>query len=176
MALPLRHPHAPAARSRGRIGVLQPSGEVTRYSPEYNPIERCWSKMKNELRTRAAGTLHARSRRSPHPWSRSPRKMPVVGSPAAATSSLLTGEQTALTSRRGAYRSCSGAGCDVVPQSREHPTQVDTVRDLIVETHLSDCPRTRPSNKDSRQLPPEDSILHSRFQRRCWQPASHRRR
>ncbi len=32
---------------------------LPRYSPEYNPIEPCWSKMKNELRTRAARTLTA---------------------------------------------------------------------------------------------------------------------
>lgn len=32
---------------------------LPRYSPEYNPIELCWSKMKNELRTRAARVLDA---------------------------------------------------------------------------------------------------------------------
>lgn len=30
---------------------------LPRYSPEYNPIELCWSKVKNELRSRAARTL-----------------------------------------------------------------------------------------------------------------------
>ena len=30
---------------------------LPRYSPEYNPIEPCWSKVKNELRSRAARTL-----------------------------------------------------------------------------------------------------------------------
>ena len=30
---------------------------LPRYSPEYNPIEPCWSKVKNELRTRAARSL-----------------------------------------------------------------------------------------------------------------------
>lgn len=32
---------------------------LPRYSPEYNPIESCWSKLKNELRSRAARTLDA---------------------------------------------------------------------------------------------------------------------
>jgi transposase len=32
---------------------------LPRYSPEYNPIEPCWSKMKNELRSRAARTLES---------------------------------------------------------------------------------------------------------------------
>jgi transposase len=30
---------------------------LPRYSPEFNPIELCWSKMKNALRSRAARTL-----------------------------------------------------------------------------------------------------------------------
>jgi transposase len=30
---------------------------LPRYSPEFNPIEHCWSKLKNELRSRAARTL-----------------------------------------------------------------------------------------------------------------------
>lgn len=30
---------------------------LPRYSPEFNPIEPCWSKMKNSLRTKAARTL-----------------------------------------------------------------------------------------------------------------------
>jgi transposase len=30
---------------------------LPRYSPEFNPIEQCWSKLKNELRSRAARTL-----------------------------------------------------------------------------------------------------------------------
>jgi transposase len=30
---------------------------LPRYSPEYNPIELCWSKVKTELRSRAARTL-----------------------------------------------------------------------------------------------------------------------
>jgi transposase len=30
---------------------------LPRYSPEFNPIELCWSKMKNHLRSRAARTL-----------------------------------------------------------------------------------------------------------------------
>jgi len=32
---------------------------LPRYSPEYNPIEPCWSKMKNDLRSRAARTREA---------------------------------------------------------------------------------------------------------------------
>lgn len=32
---------------------------LPRYSPEYNPIEPCWSKLKNELRSRAARTLES---------------------------------------------------------------------------------------------------------------------
>jgi transposase len=32
---------------------------LPRYSPEWNPIEACWSKMKNHLRTRAARTLQS---------------------------------------------------------------------------------------------------------------------
>lgn len=32
---------------------------LPRYSPEFNPIEPCWSKLKNELRTRAARTLES---------------------------------------------------------------------------------------------------------------------
>jgi transposase len=32
---------------------------LPRYSPEFNPIEPCWSKLKNELRSRAARTLDA---------------------------------------------------------------------------------------------------------------------
>lgn len=32
---------------------------LPRYSPEYNPIELCWSKIKNELKRRAARTLDA---------------------------------------------------------------------------------------------------------------------
>lgn len=30
---------------------------LPRYSPEFNPIERCWSKVKNHLRSQAARTL-----------------------------------------------------------------------------------------------------------------------
>lgn len=32
---------------------------LPRYSPEFNPIEPCWSKFKNELRSRAARTLES---------------------------------------------------------------------------------------------------------------------
>jgi transposase len=32
---------------------------LPRYSPEFNPIEPCWSKLKNELRSRAARTLES---------------------------------------------------------------------------------------------------------------------
>jgi transposase len=32
---------------------------LPRYSPEFNPIEPCWSKLKNELRGRAARTLES---------------------------------------------------------------------------------------------------------------------
>jgi transposase len=32
---------------------------LPRYSPEFNPIEQCWSKLKNELRSRAARTLES---------------------------------------------------------------------------------------------------------------------
>lgn len=32
---------------------------LPRYSPEFNPIELCWSKLKNELRSRAARTLES---------------------------------------------------------------------------------------------------------------------
>ena len=32
---------------------------LPRYSPEFNPIEPCWSKLKNFLRTRAARTLES---------------------------------------------------------------------------------------------------------------------
>lgn len=32
---------------------------LPRYSPDYNPIEPCWSKLKNDLRSRAARTLES---------------------------------------------------------------------------------------------------------------------
>ena len=32
---------------------------LPRYSPEFNPIEPCWSKLKNELRSRAARSLES---------------------------------------------------------------------------------------------------------------------
>ena len=32
---------------------------LPRYSPEFNPIEPCWSKLKNELRSRAARTVES---------------------------------------------------------------------------------------------------------------------
>jgi transposase len=39
---------------------------LPRYSPEFNPIELCWSKMKNALRSRAARTLEVLQM----PWAR----------------------------------------------------------------------------------------------------------
>lgn len=68
---------------------------LRRYSPDFNPIEPCWSRMENELRTRAARTLRWKGQWQQR-WSRSPRATPAAGSPIAAISSLPTDQQTAL--------------------------------------------------------------------------------
>lgn len=55
--------HLPAHKRPGVRASIEKAGckllFLPRYSPEYNPIEPCWSKMKNALRTRAARMLDA---------------------------------------------------------------------------------------------------------------------
>ena len=69
------------------------------YSPDLNPIEPCWSKLKTRLRARGARTW-TRSRPNSAPRSPpSPPRMPRAGSASAATA-LPTETKTALVAQR----------------------------------------------------------------------------
>ena len=50
------------------------------YSPDFNPIELCWSKIKTWLRTAKARTAEALLEAFATPWLRSPPKTPWLGS------------------------------------------------------------------------------------------------
>ncbi len=55
------------------------------YSPEFNPIEKMWSKLKASLRSAEARTRPHLSKPSLALWGASPPKMPGIGLPIAAT-------------------------------------------------------------------------------------------
>jgi transposase len=75
----LRPHHATQVRdllAQAGIGLLY----LPRYSPEFNPIEQAWAKMKERLKAKAARTLEALEAELKPPSTPSPQRMPEAGS------------------------------------------------------------------------------------------------
>ncbi|MBK8477633.1 MAG: transposase [Opitutaceae bacterium] len=75
-----------AHKNEATLALITATGAQVRflpaYSPDLNPIEMMWSKVKAFLRAAQARTHEPAHR--PRPWRRSPPKMPKVGLPPAA--------------------------------------------------------------------------------------------
>jgi transposase len=71
------------------LQLIEATGATVRflpaYSPDLNPIEMMWSKVKSALRAAEARTIPICLRRSAAPCAPSHRKMPPIGLPLAAT-------------------------------------------------------------------------------------------
>jgi len=95
----------PAHKVEGVRSAIEAAGAellyLPPYSPDFNPIEQAWSKIKQQLRSAKARTWKHRSPLSPTPWLRSRPTTPLPGLPTAAM--LYTNRRNALTCARISY-------------------------------------------------------------------------
>jgi transposase InsO family protein len=71
------HQGADVAEALAAAGITQ--HYLPPYSPDYNPIEQAWSKIKTQLRAAGAHTHRACAVPSSRPYRRSPKAMPQLG-------------------------------------------------------------------------------------------------
>lgn len=111
---------------------------LPRYSLEYNPIEPCWSKVKNELRSRAARTLEHVQEAVRTAWTPPVRRTRVATSDNAATRRLVSIAAAGGASPRLPYVSSwfASDGVTAYPLSRALPVHHEAHQLVVRVVHL----------------------------------------